>query len=178
MLITDAPSPQSYRQRRRCPHALDCWALAVGRAKRVSGKGRQRQLSGHCPRQPRPGPGHLPERSGRRALPVLAPPVEPRRGERAQPGCHGAGLLLLLPSWGGPAPTAQRPPRPRGRVAVAVAAAAGQTRRPRWDRPACRGRLSPHPLWTGAHVTHCDLQRAAESSPNRKDIVRAAGAAQ
>lgn len=37
-------------------------------------------------------PGHLPWRRGRRALPVLAPPVQPRRGERAQPGGHGTGL--------------------------------------------------------------------------------------
>lgn len=129
-----------------------------------------------------PSPGHLPQRGGRRALPVLAPPVEPRRGERAQPGCHGAGLFL---AWrGGPALTYRDSPglggqrrwrEPQGRPA----ATSGQApRRRRRDRPACRGRLSPHPLWTGAHVTHCDLQRAAESTPNRKDIVHLAGAAQ
>lgn len=35
-----------------------------------------------------PCPGHLPGRGGRRALPELAPPVQPRRGQRAQRGCH------------------------------------------------------------------------------------------
>lgn len=34
-------------------------------------------------------PGHLPGRGGWRALAVLAPLVQPRRGERAQPGGHG-----------------------------------------------------------------------------------------
>lgn len=136
-------------------------------------KGPRRQLSGHCPPRPRPAPGHLPGRGGRRALPVLAPPVQPRRGERAQPGGHGAGLLLPA-RRGPPAPTGRRTPASEGRCGGGQPPTAGLGRR----TPGVRGAPRPPPLCTGAHVTHCDLQRAAESTPNRKDIVPAAGAAQ
>lgn len=59
--------PQACRQPRRCP---------IGRAQQL-------QLSGHCP-------CHLPGHGGRRTLAVLAPPVQTRRSECAQPGCHGS----------------------------------------------------------------------------------------
>lgn len=69
-----------------------------------------------------PAPGHLP-RCRRRALPVLAPPVQPRRGQRTQPGRHGAGQPPRGHGRGPPGAGAEGPPRRGG------AAASGQTPR-------------------------------------------------
>lgn len=132
---------------------------------RVSEERPAAAASGHCPAPPRPAPGHLPGDGRRRALPVLAPPVQPRRGERTQPGGHG--VVEGRPAGG---------PRPRRAEAAERRAATGA--RLRDGAAGVQGAPLPHRLCTGAHVTHCDLQRAAESSPNRKDIVHTAGAAQ
>lgn len=93
---------------------------------------------------------------------MLAPPVQPRRGERTQTGGHGAGL----PRLDGASDLSLG-----GQVQQAAATYRRTRREGGWGAP------RRPPLCTGAHVTHCALQRAAESTPNRKDIVPAAGAA-
>lgn len=138
-------SPTGLRSR-RCPRAL-APASAVGRAAHgVRGKACSRSLPAIVAQPPRPAPGHLPGRDRRRALPVLAPPVQPRRGERAQPGRHGAGSSRRRGSPLGPRATG-----PAGRCG----SGAGDAR----TGQACPA-TPPHPRPTGAHVTHCGLQRA------------------
>lgn len=159
MWITDDSKPS---QLQSCPPPRSSPTQALSHWKGPAGcrrKSLQLQLSGHCP-------CHLPGHGGRRTLPVLAPPVQTRRSECAQPGSHGSS------SWRRGSSSDRRASDPQPWDADAAGAAvSGQTpRREVGCKAAC-----PLSLWI--HVTRCDLQRAAESTSNRKDIVPAVGAA-
>lgn len=123
------------------------------RRKSRSGSFRTLSLQAPCPR-------HLPRSDGQRALAVLAPLVQPRGSQRAQSTGHG------VPSWPWSAARSDRrawtpaPQRRRGGSGHLQPDSAQ-------DSSGCRAappRRRPLRL-------HTDLQRAAEATSHRKDIV-------
>lgn len=98
-------------------------------------KGLQPQLSGHCP-------CHLPGRGGRQTLAVLAPPVQPRGGERAQRDGHGSSSWRCGRHW-----YRGLGPQPRGADAAEAAALARHHK-----EAGVQGCLSPHPSVLTLHT--------------------------